>query len=88
MRSKLKQAAARVQQAVGALTSSVQIATVRYLHGKAGYYEVLQAQQDLYPSQRAQIQAQVSELVAVVQLYKALGGGWQAKASAVEQHGP
>jgi multidrug efflux system outer membrane protein len=64
-------------QAVAALTSSVDLATVRYLNGKSSYYEVLQAQQELYPAQRAQVQAQVSQLVAVVQLYKALGGGWQ-----------
>ena len=36
-----------------------------------------QAQQELYPTQRAQVQTQVGELLAVVQLYKALGGGWQ-----------
>ena len=81
-RQKLGETLAYDDQAVVALTSSVQIATERYLNGKASYYEVLQAQQDLYPSQRAQVQTQVGELIAVVQLYKALGGGWQAKAPA------
>ncbi len=64
------------EQAVVALESSVHLATERYLNGKSSYYEVLQAQQELYPTQRAQVQTQVSELIAVVQLYKALGGGW------------
>jgi multidrug efflux system outer membrane protein len=64
-------------QAVVALTESVDLATQRYLNGKSSYYEVLQAQQELYPTQRAQVQTQVGELLAVVQLYKALGGGWQ-----------
>jgi outer membrane protein, multidrug efflux system len=64
-------------QAVVALTESVDLATQRYLNGKSSYYEVLQAQQELYPTQRAQAQTQVGELLAVVQLYKALGGGWQ-----------
>jgi multidrug efflux system outer membrane protein len=64
-------------QAVVSLADSVQIATERYLNGKSSYFEVLQAEQELYPSQRAQIQTQVAELLAVVQLYKALGGGWQ-----------
>jgi outer membrane protein, multidrug efflux system len=68
-------------QAVAALTSSVELATERYLNGKSSYYEVLQAQQELYPTQRTQIQTQVSELLSVVQLYKALGGGWQAAES-------
>lgn len=63
-------------QAVIALSSSVELATERYLNGKSSYYEVLQAQQELYPTQRAQVQAQFSELLAFVQLYKALGGGW------------
>ena len=64
-------------QAVVALASSVDLATQRYLNGKSSYYEVLQAQQELYPTQRAQVQTQVGQLLAVVQLYKALGGGWQ-----------
>jgi multidrug efflux system outer membrane protein len=57
-------------QAVVALAESVELATQRYLNGKSSYFEVLQAQQQ-------QIQTQVGELLAVVQLYKALGGGWQ-----------
>lgn len=78
--SRQKVAEARVydERAVAALTSSVDLATERYLNGKSSYYEVLQAQQELYPTQRAQVQAQVSELIAVVQLYRALGGGWEA----------
>jgi multidrug efflux system outer membrane protein len=62
--------------AVVALASSVELATERYLNGKSSYFEVLQAQQELYPTQRAQVQTQTGELIAVVQLYKALGGGW------------
>jgi len=64
------------EAAVTALTSSVDLATQRYLNGRSGYYEVLQAQEELYPTQRAQTQAQVGELIATIQLYKALGGGW------------
>jgi len=64
-------------QAVVALESSVFLATQRYLNGKSSYYEVLQSQQELYPTQRAQIQTQVEEMITIVQLYKALGGGWQ-----------
>jgi outer membrane protein, multidrug efflux system len=84
-RQKLGETLVYDQQAVVALTSSVEIATERYLNGKASYYEVLQAQQDLYPSQRAEVKAQVGELLAVVQLYKALGGGWQQPAGATNE---
>ena len=73
------------EQATSALTSSVQVATERYMNGRSSYYEVLEAQQELYPTQRALAQAQASELVAVVQLYKALGGGWQLPASEAEK---
>ncbi len=79
-RQKLAEALVYDEQAVASLTSSVQLATERYLNGKSSYFEVLQAQQELYPSQRAQVQTQVSELISVVQLYKALGGGWQTPA--------
>jgi outer membrane protein TolC len=37
----------------------------------------LQAQQEFYPTQQQQVQTQVGQLLAVVQLYLALGGGWQ-----------
>jgi multidrug efflux system outer membrane protein len=76
-RQKLAEVRGFDEQAASALSSSVQIATDRYMNGKSSYYEVLQAQQELYPTQRALAQAQASELIAVVQLYKALGGGWQ-----------
>jgi multidrug efflux system outer membrane protein len=77
-RQKFAEARVYDEQAVAALTSSVHLATDRYLNGRSSYYEVLQAQQELYPTQRVAVQNQVSELIAVVQIYKALGGGWIA----------
>ncbi len=76
-RQKLGEARVYNEQAATALASSVDLATQRYVGGRSSYYEVLQAQQELYPTQRAQVQARVGELIAVIQLYKALGGGWQ-----------
>ena len=76
-RQKLGEIRAYDGQAVVALTSSVGLVMERYLSGRASYYEVLETQKELYPTQRAQVQAQVGELIAVIQLYKALGGGWQ-----------
>jgi multidrug efflux system outer membrane protein len=63
---------------VAALLESVDLATDRYINGKSSYYEVLEAQQQLYPAQIVQIQSQTGVWYAVIQLYKALGGGWQA----------
>ena len=76
-RQKFGETRAYDEQAAIALTSAVELAMQRYLNGRSGYFEVLQSQQELYPTQRAQVQAQVSELIAIIQLYRALGGGWQ-----------
>ncbi len=84
-RQKLSEELVYDAQAVEALTSSVGVSMDRYLNGKSSYFEVLQAQQELYPTQRAQVQAQVNELIAVVQLYRALGGGWQTPESSDSQ---
>ena len=65
------------KQAVASLNASVELVTDRYGNGRSGYYEVLETQKELYAAQRAEVQAQVSELISVIQLYKALGGGWQ-----------
>jgi outer membrane protein, multidrug efflux system len=78
-RQKLGEARVYNEQAATALASSVDLATQRYMGGRSSYYEVLHAQQELYPTQRAQVQARVGELIAVIQLYKALGGGWQVQ---------
>lgn len=75
-RQKFAEAQVAYQQAVVALVSSVDLSTQRYINGRSSYFEVLQAQQELYPTQRAEVQARVSERLAVIQLYRALGGGW------------
>jgi outer membrane protein, multidrug efflux system len=77
-REKYAEMAGLGAQGVVALSESVELAIQRYMNGKSSYYEVLQAQQELYPTQAALVQAQAGELIAVVQLYQALGGGWQA----------
>jgi multidrug efflux system outer membrane protein len=61
---------------VRSLRDSVELATSRYNVGRATYFEVLQAQQLLFPSEEQLAQTQRDQLVAVVNLYKALGGGW------------
>ena len=76
-RQKLGEIRAYDGQAVVALTASAGLVMERYLNGRASYYEVLETQKELYPTQRAQVQTQVSELIATIQLYKALGGGWK-----------
>jgi multidrug efflux system outer membrane protein len=55
---------------------AVNVSTQRYINGKANYYEVLEAQQLLFPAENAQAQTELNRRVVIVQLYKALGGGW------------
>jgi multidrug efflux system outer membrane protein len=62
---------------VKALETAVRISTERYRAGNASYYEVLEAQQQLFPAQLNLARTQRDQLLAVVALYKALGGGWQ-----------
>jgi multidrug efflux system outer membrane protein len=67
-------------RAVEAYREAVRVANQRYLGGQASYYELLQEQQLLFPAQNALTQALLNQLLATVQLYKALGGGWNVAA--------
>jgi multidrug efflux system outer membrane protein len=55
------------------------VARQRYTAGQANYYELLQEQQQLFPAENALTQTELNQLLAIVQLYNALGGGWAAK---------
>jgi outer membrane protein, multidrug efflux system len=76
---KLSDAETGQTTAVNALAEAVEHATNRYRQGLAGYYEVLEAQQQLYPAQTSLAQIRRSRLIAYVDLYKALGGGWNLR---------
>jgi outer membrane protein, multidrug efflux system len=73
---KLSDAETGQARAVKALEQAVAYAMDRYRHGFASYFEVLEAQQQLYPAQNTLAQIRRDRLLAYVQLYKALGGGW------------
>ena len=76
--ARLQLAEIRQHQAheVTALETAVKLSTERYVAGRADYYEVLEAQQQLFPTQLNLARTQRDQLLAVVSLYKALGGGW------------
>jgi multidrug efflux system outer membrane protein len=73
-----KLAGAETEQvrSVKALEKSVQISNDRYLYGLSSYFEILESLQRLYPAQYTRAQIRLNRLLAYVQLYKALGGGW------------
>jgi multidrug efflux system outer membrane protein len=77
-RQKLAASIAEDQRAVEQSSETVKLTLDRYQSGKAAYFEVLDAQTQLYAAQDSLAQAQYNELAAFLQLYKALGGGWSA----------
>jgi len=67
---------AALQNQVVSLQEAVDLSLLRYNAGRASYFEVLEAEQLLFPAQDALAQTQRDQLLAVVNLYKSLGGGW------------
>jgi multidrug efflux system outer membrane protein len=69
------QGAAQERQ-VNALRSALHLANVRYKGGLANYLDVLIAQRSLFDAELSLAATRRLHLVSIVQLYKALGGGW------------
>jgi multidrug efflux system outer membrane protein len=78
-RQRLGEVRAEQARAVSAYADAVRLSTERYKAGRASYYEVLQAQEQLFPAEAALAQTTRDQFTANVQLYKALGGGWNLK---------
>jgi multidrug efflux system outer membrane protein len=74
-----KQRAYRIEQEklVAAAQDATRLARVRYQGGAATYLEVLTTDSNLFGAQLNLVTAQQNEALALVQLYGALGGGWQ-----------
>jgi multidrug efflux system outer membrane protein len=56
---------------------AAQLSEMRYRGGAASYLEVLTNETNYFTAELGLAQAQSNELVGLVQLYQALGGGWQ-----------
>lgn len=61
---------------VAATQEALKLLNLRYAEGYSGYFEVLDSQRSAYAAQLALIDAQLTQLNAQVNVYKALGGGW------------
>lgn len=81
-----EQAAAQERQ-VTALKGALRRANLRYKGGLASYLDVLIAQRNLFDAELALATTQRLYLISVVQLYKALGGGWSAELQAKQKIG-
>jgi multidrug efflux system outer membrane protein len=62
---------------VETLRDRARLAYLRYNGGVASLLDALDADRNLFESELSLAQARRDELLSLVQLYKALGGGWQ-----------
>jgi multidrug efflux system outer membrane protein len=56
---------------------AARLSDLRYRGGATSYLEVLTSQTNFFSAELGLAQARLNELLALVQLYSALGGGWQ-----------
>jgi len=65
------------QLLIAALRESNRLSLVRYRGGLDSYLQVLDAERNLFREELVLAQIRRSQLNAIVELYRALGGGWQ-----------
>jgi multidrug efflux system outer membrane protein len=81
VRTAREQREAQAEQVVS-LRSALHLANLRYKGGLANYLDVLIAQRNLFDAELALTGTHRLHLVSIVQLYKALGGGWPPNGAA------
>ncbi len=74
----LKDEYAARQMQVTAARSAATLSRARYDGGVTSYLEVLDSERSLFTAEIAASQVRRAQLVSIVDLYKALGGGWDA----------
>ncbi|MEJ5328868.1 MAG: efflux transporter outer membrane subunit [Desulfobaccales bacterium] len=74
---RLREVRQEAERQVQALTKQTELAHQRYYGGVTPYLEVLDSDRQLFESELRLTQARANELLAVIALYRALGGGWQ-----------
>jgi multidrug efflux system outer membrane protein len=67
------------ERALRANQEAVRLVNLRYASGLSAYFEVLDAMEQLLTAENNVASTRRDRLVALVQFYRALGGGWQAE---------
>ncbi|MGE5344653.1 MAG: efflux transporter outer membrane subunit [Acidithiobacillales bacterium] len=75
-REKIAASEASLARTVDQYREMVRLANVRYTAGLSSYFEVLYAMQQLYPAEQSLARSRSDRLSNLVDIYKALGGGW------------
>ncbi len=65
------------QQLALSAQDAARLSDVRYRGGAASYLEVLTNETNYFAAEQGLAQAQLNELVALVRIFRSLGGGWQ-----------
>jgi multidrug efflux system outer membrane protein len=74
---KLAESMKQEARSVSAYQESVRLANLRYDSGLSAYFEVIDAKLNLFPVELTFVQYDLGRKVALVNLYRALGGGWK-----------
>jgi multidrug efflux system outer membrane protein len=73
---RLREQRSQEERLVRTLEDTVRLSELRYRGGLDSYLQVLDAQRNLFNGQLTLAQLRLQERVSVVQLFRALGGGW------------
>jgi multidrug efflux system outer membrane protein len=76
-RATLDEEVAALGELVAASQRALELSVMRYEGGVDSSLQLLDAQRSLYIAQQAQLQARLLRLTSLVDLYRALGGGWR-----------
>jgi multidrug efflux system outer membrane protein len=74
---KIREVRTQRELLVETLRDRSRLSYLRYTGGVATLLDALDADRELFEAERSLAQARRDELLSVVQLYRALGGGWQ-----------
>jgi hypothetical protein len=74
---KVREIRAKQELLVATLRNRSRTSRVRYAGGIDPLLNALDAERDLFGAEQTLVQTRRNELLTVVQLYRALGGGWQ-----------
>ena len=75
-RATFKQQIVSLERYVEAQGRRLELAQILYRNGESSYLDVLTAQVDLYDSQLVLVSTRLQRLTNLIDLYRALGGGW------------
>jgi multidrug efflux system outer membrane protein len=78
-RGTLQQQLEEQRALVNAASASYKLSELRFQNGIDAYLTVLDSQRTLYSAQQGLVSVELTRLQSLVDLYKALGGGWQEK---------